>query len=155
MNKRVKLVICSILYSLFIFKSSCKKDYFVFNKFDDKSFDYYNGINIYFVDSVDEVLNDGNVYVIDLRNEVDPNFIINDSFKIDDLKTMRWILNCLNKYEESNPSLWNRSLSSMEYEWIIHNLGYKIGLFCENCKNVDLNNYDEGNLIPGLYKYLK
>lgn len=155
MNKRVKLFLCSILYGLFIFKGSCKKDYYVFNDFDDKSFDYYNGINIYFVNSIDEVLNDGNVYVIDFRDEIDPDFIINNSYKINDLKTMRWVLNCLKVYEDGNPSLWNRSMSSMEYEWFVHNLGYELGLFRDNCKNVDLNNYDEGNIIPGLYKYIK
>lgn len=155
MKKRFKVLFLSIFYSLFIFKGSCKVCYDFSQESDDSSFDYYNGVNLYFVSSFDEIKDDNNVYVVDFRNDVDPNLIVSNSYRIKDLKMIRWILSCLKLYEDMYPSSWNRSFNSMEYEWFVHNLGYEIGLFIDNCKDVDFNNYDEDKIIPGLYKYIK
>lgn len=154
MKKRFKVLLLSVLYGLFILKESGKVCYDFVCDYDENSFDYFRGSNIYFVDCFDEVRDDGNIYVVDFRDEVDPNLVVNDSYRIRDLEMVRWVLNCLKLYNEMYPSIWDRSLSSMEYEWFVHNFSYDIGLFKDNCRNVDFNNYDEGKVVPGMGKYL-
>ena len=43
----------------------------------------------------------------------------------------------------------------MEYEWIVHNLGYYLNIYPESSKDVDLNNTDEGVLIPKFENKIK
>lgn len=155
MKKRFKVLLLSLFCGCFIFKESSRISYDFFGECDDCAFDYFKGINIYFVDSFDDVRDDDNIYVIDFRDDDDPNLVVSNSYKIRELEMINWVLKCLKMYDDMYPSLWDRSFNSMEYEWLVHNFGYDIGFLRDSCKDVDFNNYDEGKVIPGLSRYLK
>ena len=98
---------------------------------------------------------DDNIYVIDSRYDDDPNMIVYNSYKIKSLEEIKEILKILKEYERQYPSKWERSILSMEYEWIVHNLAYYLNIYPENSKDVDLNNTDEGVLIPKFENKIK
>lgn len=52
----------------------------------------------------------------------------------------------LKKYENDNPSRWDRTEISMIIEWLIHNYLYDIRMYQEHTESVDLNNEDENVL---------
>lgn len=108
-----------------------------------------NGKDIYIIDDEEFIIKENDsISVIDSRYDDDPNMTIIDSYSINNLKQMRNILTVLKKYENDFPSSWNRTILSMEYEWILHNICYQFGY--ERCctKDVDLDNNDEGRIIP-------
>lgn len=118
---------------------------------EESEFTYSKG-NIYignskYIESLNDI-KDNDILVLDERNSKDPNMKIIDSYKITNKNDMLDILNELLKYEENNPSDWNRSLISMRNEWIYHDLSYFLNYEQESSKDVDLNNADE-------YKYQK
>lgn len=86
--------------------------------------------------------------VVDERESSDPNMKIVDSHKIISIIDMIEVLNILKKYEEENPTNWDRSIVSMRNEWIYHNMSYYLSYETGSSKDVDLNNGDE-------YKYEK
>ena len=86
--------------------------------------------------------------VVDERESSDPNMKIVDSHKIISNIDMIEVLNILKKYEEENPTNWDRSIVSMRNEWIYHNMSYYLSYETGSSKDVDLNNGDE-------YKYEK
>lgn len=153
-RKRVAFLI--ILYNFMIYK--------YFNKMFDKNeitfypnytqneitpYAKYNEKDIYIVENEEFIIEEnGAVCVVDSRYDSDPNMKIMNSCDINDLREMRDILMVLKQYENDFPSNWNRTISSMEYEWILHNVCYR--LCYERCstKDVDLNNNDEGRIIP-------
>ena len=91
-----------------------------------------------------ENINEYDILVEDNRDsEKDPDMIIHSSYKIYSHKLRTEILNVLCLYEEKYPSNWNRSLSSMELEWFIHNTCYLFDFKRERTTDVDLNNKDE------------
>ena len=91
-----------------------------------------------------ENINEYDILVEDNRDsEKDPDMIIHSSYKIYSHKLRTEILNVLCLYEEKYPSNWNRSLSSMELEWFIHNTCYLFDFKRERTTDVNLNNKDE------------
>lgn len=62
------------------------------------------------------------------------NIRIFESYKITDVTSMRNILNSIDV-----PRILNRSIYSLENEWLVHNLFYKLNLFRSRTKDVDLN----------------
>ena len=118
--------------------------------FDDKKISdigtVYIGNNEY-LDSID-IKSDNDILVLDQRYLNDPNIKILDSYRITDPEIMEKVLDEIIEYERDNPSDWNRTVSSMKYEWIIHNLAYSLNYEIGRSKDVDLNNKDE-------QKYLK
>ena len=74
--------------------------------------------------------------------------IVYNSYKIKSLDEIKELLKILKEYERQYPSKWKRSILSMEYEWIVHNLSYYLNIYPDSSKDVDLNNADEGVLIP-------
>lgn len=83
------------------------------------------------------------IYIIDDRENTDPNIIVCDSHKIKTMKEITNILNILITYENEYPSDWDRSLKTMKREWLIHNLCHLLKIRIKSAKNVDLNNLDE------------
>ena len=53
------------------------------------------------------------------------------------------IIDILLKYEEENPSEWERTRDSMYWEWYFHNYYCNNGVEIERTKDVDLDNNDE------------
>lgn len=155
MDIRKKAAFLVILYNLMIYK--------YFNEFNKNDLVYYpdycqeninpyarcDGRDVYIVNDEEFIIPSSNcIKVIDSRNDGDPDMKIVDSYSINDLREMRNILMVLKKYESDFPSNWNRSILSMEYEWILHNICYRFGYERISTKDVDLNNNDENRLIP-------
>lgn len=84
-----------------------------------------------------------NVYVIDSRDDTNPNMYICDSSKIMNKDEMNDILELLLEYEKLYPSDWNRSIESMRNEWDVHNILYNLDLLEGHTEAVDLDNEDE------------
>lgn len=159
-NRRKKAFALFVIYSLIIFKLNSRRNIKVnYNEEYDKCGDNYfaclDNKNIFIVDDRDSFCLDDNIYVIDSRYDDDPNMIVYNSYKIKSLEEIKEILKILKEYERQYPSKWERSILSMEYEWIVHNLSYYLNIYPENSKDVDLNNTDEGVLIPKFENKIK
>ena len=85
------------------------------------------------------------IYVVDRRHWANSTMIIQDSYRIKNLKEMKGILNILMKYENEHPSAWDRTLTSMEKEWLIHNICYFLNYEPARTRHVDFDNADEEN----------
>ena len=83
------------------------------------------------------------IFVIDERNDKDPNVQIIDSYNIRDRRTMKDVLAIIKQYDDTHPSKWSRTINSMINEWWLHNLCYDKDYYICNSKDVDLNNADE------------
>ena len=83
------------------------------------------------------------IFVIDERNDKDPNVQIIDSYNIRDRRTMKDVLAIIKQYDDAHPSKWSRTINSMINEWWLHNLCYDTDYYICNTKDVDLNNADE------------
>ena len=125
------------------FESPCQE---VVSSTVDNYINYSNG-RIFigdkeYLDSIEEKL-DTDIFVLDLRNESDPNFKIFDSYLINDADVINEVLEALCEYERLHPSKWNRTIESMRMEWIIHNISYYYNYKRNRTTDVDLNNNDE------------
>ena len=152
-NRRKKAFALFVIYSLIIFKLNSRRNIKVnyneeYDKYSDGCFACINDKNIFIVEDKDGAYDDNNIYVIDSRYDNDPNMIVYNSYKIKSLDEIKEILKILKEYERQYPSEWERSILSMEYEWIVHNLAYYLNIYPDSSKDVDLYNADEGVLIP-------
>ena len=86
---------------------------------------------------------DGDVLVEDLREGIDPDICIHDSYKIDDKDRRNDILEVICLYEDMYPSDWDRSLESMRLEWFMHNASHYFEYKKDHSTDVDLDNDDE------------
>ena len=93
-----------------------------------------------------------NVTIIDERNILDPNVEVLNSYKINDIFKMMDIINEIIKYEEINPSNWDRNKYGMFAEWTIHNMAYNLGFFTESSASVDFSSFEENFYSLGLKK---
>ena len=114
---------------------------------DNVPFATYNNREIYignqeFIERIKDS-NSPDIYIIDDRNNKDPDMAICNSFKIKTYREMTSILRVILEYEKEYPSKWDRTLESMEKEWLIHNLCYFLNIRTERTEEVDLNNKDE------------
>lgn len=91
-------------------------------------------------------LSDNDIIIRDHRTSDDPNFIIVDSYKIKNSIERLEILKLLLEYNKEYTSDWDRSLISMDIEWLIHNICYELDYEVNKTKDVDLNNADENIL---------
>lgn len=155
MDIRKRAAFLLILYNLIIYKyfnNFNKSDLVYYPDYSQENINPYarcNGKDIYIVNDEEFIIpSDSCIKVIDSRYDCDPNMKIIDSYLINDLREMRNILTVLKRYESDFPSNWNRTILSMEYEWILHNICYKFGYDKFSTKDVDLNNNDEKILIP-------
>lgn len=90
------------------------------------------------------------ILVLDARDDEDPNMKVYSSYLINNPNIQNEILKILIDYEEENPSLWDRSIKSMQREWYVHNLMAMLSYKKERTMDVDFNNDDEEK-----YKILK
>ena len=110
--------------------------------------DYYATINnrkVYFIRTEDKFTftpPDDNIYIIDERDNTDPNISVVDSYKFTD-KEIRELLSIILRYEEMYPTDWNRTFKSAFREWAFHNRSHNLSLEIERTGQVDLNNEDE------------
>lgn len=138
MNKKN---ILSFLTALFIMNNNTSlsdiKGYF--KKYQEGT--VYIGSKEY-LQSINNVgIND--ILVLDARDEKDPDMKVYSSYLINDFNIQEEILKILIEYEEENPSLWNRSIESMQREWCAHNLMALFSYKKESTMDVDFNNADE------------
>ena len=115
----------------------------------DNPFAKYRNGNIFivseeYINSIKDEINEGDILVIDYRNQEDPEFIVLDSYLIKDKEDINTLLEALIEYEGMYPSAWNRSLGSMRNELIVHNILYDLGVQRNRTGATDLNNKDEG-----------
>lgn len=89
------------------------------------------------------VCKDSDIIVIDQSDYNDPNMKILSSYKITDVEDMKHILEIIKKYCESKETSWDRSIESMQNEWIIHNICSSLLIRNDRTDDVDLNNSDE------------
>ena len=98
---------------------------------DDTSYilyDSYEKGNVYICDSLSsvkkvyEVCDECDVVIVDQLHFSDPNMRIVSSYKITDKKDMVEILQIIKKYCKSRNPNWDRSISSMKNEWVVHNI---------------------------------
>lgn len=116
---------------------------------------YYSDGNIFFVNSISEIpINHKNdIYVIDERHVDDSNMKVVNSHVILSLKKQREIIMELIKYNETSGDFdWQRTIDSMEYEWLIHNISYYLGILPGRAGDVDFNNNDEKIYALSLHK---
>lgn len=135
MNKKKFLSILLSLFLMYASKTSagCVKEY--------EKGKLYIGDKEY-LDSVGEIGKD-DLLILDDRWANDPNMKIFSSSLINDPIIQREILLILLEYEENDPSLWDRSLKSMQREWVVHNLMALFSYKIESTYDVDFNNGDE------------
>ena len=105
---------------------------------------------------------DGIVRVVDDRYEGNPSFQIRDSFLIRSRERKREILDVLIAYNSAHPTnpTWNRTIGSLEKEWNLHNLAYRLHVYRKSARHVDLDNRDEGRgylhfFITGFFRVLE
>jgi len=101
----------------------------------------------YPVPAADEIL------IVDDRAARDPSFQVRDSYRIGTRSQREEILVALIAYAAEHPGgerngVWQRTVSSMEREWLLHNIAYRLGFMRGSAKHVDLNNAEEsGSLL--------
>ena len=146
-STKKKVLYTSIVLMLILtypFKHKYKSNYTILD--DEDAFASYNDGLIYigdeeFLRSIDT--NDGDILILDERDKNDPNMCIYNSCDIKDKDTRNDILEVLCCYEEMYPSNWDRSIESMRFEWLCHNVAYNFEYKVEDSREVDLNNGDE------------
>ena len=91
---------------------------------DNEAYAKYSNGYVY-INKEDITLSDGDVLIIDERfKKDDPNIKIKSSHLINNKEHRNEILEILKTYENSDPSEWNRSMTSMRLEWFMHNFSY-------------------------------
>ena len=108
---------------------------------------YYDNKPIYIADSetMESIIDDDStdIYIIDERDNRDPNMAVYNSYKITNDDDMKAIIKMLLKYEETYPSEWERSEISLFKEWNAHNTSYYSNYRRNSSYKVDFNNEDE------------
>jgi len=114
-----------------------------------------NGTSIYIASHTNySVPHNNSMRILDQRDtninpetgEHDPNIKIINSYDISDVAEQNQILDFVEKYVSSNPSVytWTRSRKSLIKEWEIHNVVCEAGYAFDSTAHVDLNVDDEG-----------
>ncbi len=153
-NNRKKVIIylsaMLILLNLFNIKNKKINKDKQLTSSDVHSFEYsYGKGNVYFCNSLDaiaelkETIQESDVIVVDQSDCNDPNMKVISSYKITNIEDMKKIIKIIKEFCNSNVSCWNRSVESMENEWIIHNLCSNFHIKRSSTDDVDFNNADE------------
>ena len=157
MDIRKRAAFLVILYNLVLFNyfkkynqnDVCYNSEYVYES--AMPFASVNDRNVYILNK--DILGDitdysnGDIFICDMRDSVDPNMKVLNSYKIKSLKDIKSILEIMKKYERIYPSEWDRTVFSMAYEWLMHNIAYGFDLYIDHSADVDLNNDDEMKLI--------
>lgn len=94
-------------------------------------------------ESVSRLCSEKDLIVLDERDEEDPNMVVLKSYSVNDVFTMKEVLNIMLTYEHINPSNWDRTYESMRNEWMCHNLSYMCNYHTDRTADADFNNLDE------------
>jgi hypothetical protein len=88
----------------------------------------------------------GEIAVYDDRFTGNPSFRILGSYRVRKNRDKREVLAALIAYDAAHPSdpRWQRTLRSLEHEWLAHNFAYRVGFLKSRSKDVDLDNHAEG-----------
>lgn len=150
-KKNILVYLSALLVALSLSQSKHKKSE-IETDTNDKSYEIcgtYNRGNIYVcktlsnVDKVYEVCNENDVVVVDQCDLKDPNMKIVSSYKITDKEEMKQILNVIKDYCNDKHPNFERSIKSMQNEWIVHNICSNLSIKRDHTDDVDLNNGDE------------
>ena len=152
-NKKAFLLLATYFIILFTPKFKRNQNSITYNDnyhiTDDSEFATYEDYHIYIgsEEYISKISNDGinNIYIIDGRNDDNPNFEICNSFRISNAKQRQEILKILLEYESRYPTKWHRTIKSMGNEWMIHNICYRLGIETNRTSKIDLDNNDEEN----------
>lgn len=148
-NKKKKILATSIAAALILaypYKHKYKKNYTILDDNDGAFASYSNGL-IYigsrdYLLSLDN-LNEGDILIEDQRYFEDPNMVIYNSCDITDKDIRNDILEVICEYEMRYPTNWDRTIESMRFEWLCHNMAYYFDYRVDDTSEVDLNNDDE------------
>ncbi len=141
-------------------KTNNKNELYPYNEkalYDISPYSSYSNGYIYISDiqTIKDIIVDSNdLYIIDFRNLDDPDICICNSYKIKSCEEIKEIINILLEYEKENPSSWNRSKESLYNEWIMHNIGFELGIEIHRTRNVDLNNADQEKFESSIIKMI-
>ncbi len=80
---------------------------------------------------------------VDMRSNSDPDVKVIASYRAESEAHIKRLCELLLAHEESHPSEWERTLTSMIEEWQMHNAAYTMEYEVDRAKDVDLNNADE------------
>lgn len=88
----------------------------------------------------------GEIAVYDDRFCGNPSFQILRSCEVRKKRLKREVLQALIAYDRERPSdpPWQRTLPSLEREWLAHNFAYRVGFLRSRARDVDLDNHAEG-----------
>lgn len=149
-QKKAFLFLASYLIILFTPKRSKNKEATI--TYNDKyqieeliPYATYNNKSVYIIDDGEKIdeANPNDICVVDHRESTNSTMIVYDSYRIKNKQEIETVLNILLNYEDEYPSNWNRTLTSMEKEWLIHNICYFLNYEQARTKHVDLDNEDE------------
>ncbi len=101
-----------------------------------------------------QLMRENDILVIDKRSGEDPDMCVYNSCMITDTKIITEVLLILEEYERKVPSMWDRTLSSMYNEWIVHNICYNFNYKVISTQHVDLDNEDESFYSSFIFKLL-
>ena len=150
-RKNLLIYLMALLVSLSLFHNKNKRKENV-DLTDDKTYSVcgtYSRGKVYMCNSIHDVecaslvCDENDVIVVDQTEFTDPNIKIVSSYKIKDKEEMIQILNIIKDYCENKKSNWNRSITSMQNEWIVHNICSNMSIKRDHTDDVDLNNSDE------------
>lgn len=152
-NRKKILAYISMLLIL-LSLSHCKRknidieDYCVEEASQDTCYSYKEG-KVYICSSCEEAeelsneCDKADIIVVDQSDYKDPNMKILSSYRVTDTEEMRQILQIIKGYCASKESHWDRSIESMQNEWVIHNICSSLLIRNDRTDDVDLNNGDE------------
>jgi len=97
-------------------------------------------------EEANRALERGEIAVYDDRFTGNPSFRVLGSYRVRKNRVKREVLAALIAYDAANPSdpRWQRTLPSLEKEWLAHNFAYRLGFLKSRAKDVDLDNHAEG-----------
>lgn len=153
-NKRKKAIIMLYTYIIMVLSPKTnnnkeKNEINYNNKYSiqDNLFATYNNKFIYIgtEHNINKILSldSNNIYIYDKRNSNNPDIAIYNSYKINNIEDIKIILEILLEYENKYPTNWHRTIKSMENEWLIHNICYKLNIEPNRTSEVDLDNNEE------------
>ena len=155
MNKELRRRICAVISSYIVligcYVSSWHRNEVTYNNSyqyqSEDPYAYFRNGKIYICSAevIDRIRDDNtqDIYIIDQRDNKDPNMRICNSYEIVDPIDIYKIINILLRYEREYPSEWNRTIISMILEWLGHDASYYCGFETHRTAEVDLNNADE------------
>ena len=101
--------------------------------------------NIYIVkEGMELSTNQEDIWISDLRDK-DADIKIFASYRIQDWNLQSKIIDLILEYNEQYPSTtpWTRSKSSLQTEWLVHNIAYQLHYEEKSSRDVDFHNDEE------------